>query len=187
MDTFELKGVPGSFRIIRREWSGYDRPDYTTMAKLTDDEAAALTKCRYLSEPYQDSEKPVAEIEIDPTTLLSVQLIDLTPWMITSRDIVTCLDIEVDQFYANCGPGVDPIPMKRERLVLTLPALTEPFQRKLTKLVDPWWFHDHPDARQQKWLDRFRPKRPPEPWYYPPIPALEQEWPDNPAEAVDGW
>jgi hypothetical protein len=177
MDTFELRGVPGSFRIIRREWDGYDRPDYTKMARLTDDEAAALTKCGYLSEPYSDAEKPVAEIVIDPATLLSVQKIDLTPSMITSPDFKLNLDIEGDEFYANCGPGVDPIPMIRERLIITLPELTEPFQRKLTKLVDPWWFQQHTqfDARQQKWLDQFRPKPPAEPWA------------DNPTEATQRW
>lgn len=179
METFELRGVPGSFRIIRREWDGYDRPDYTTLAKLTDDEAAALTGCGYLSVPYGEKERPVAENIIDPSTLISVQKVDLTPSMMMAKHAQYDPSIDTDEFYANCGPGVDPIPMIRERLIITLPAMEEPFKRKLTHLVDPWWFQQHTrfDQRQQKWLDQFRPK--------PPKP--EQEWPDNPTEATHGW
>lgn len=156
MRTFEL-GYSGVYHLYLREWDGVGRSECDRVARLTDEEAQTLRTCGYLVDNSISGDP-----QIDPTTLLSVQLIDA--WCV------------VDDHYI---PGVtSEKPWMVERLIITLPEITTPFVRTAIQLADPWWFSSQqgsltPDRKT--WIDKFRIK---------PQPL---EWPDNPTEATDGW
>jgi len=66
-----ITGRPGGYRLVERVYNTYDGPDYAIVARLTDDEAGALSKSRLFWHLYG------AEIEAGgraPGEFLSITL-----------------------------------------------------------------------------------------------------------------
>lgn len=70
MKSMKIRGQRGSFTLCLREWDGYDKPDYTPICKLTDDEADCLSKSHFvmtLAYGIEDTDTCISEyISLQP-------------------------------------------------------------------------------------------------------------------------
>lgn len=64
MESFEIVGKKGSYRLIRREFSG-PSAEYDHVARLTDDQAGWLARTKLVTHLYGDEIDPPTH-EVDP-------------------------------------------------------------------------------------------------------------------------
>ena len=113
MNTFELSGQRDGYRIMLRTWDGGSgRPEYSFVAKLTNDEADCLVQAKYLLYNYDEDNEPT---DTDPKTLMEIKPVDVL---------------------ARFDTMPNHSPLLSNRLVITLPE-NEELGRKHTELVDP--------------------------------------------------